>query len=72
MNQEKITITITDETGTSTTLNVSEDENFDLDVSITFNKKGKDSVLNEESLYSQVFARMLSSFGDLKDVKDGD
>ena len=72
MNQEKITITITDETGTSTTLNVSEDENFDWDVSITFNKKGKDSVLNEESLYSQVFARMLSSFGDLKDVKDGD
>lgn len=72
MNQEKITITITDETGASTTLNVSEDENFDLDVSITFNKKGKDSVLNEESLYSQVFARMLSSFGDLKDVKDGD
>jgi len=72
MNQEKITITITDETGASTTLNVSEDENFDLDVSITFNKKGKDSALNEESLYSQVFARMLSSFGDLKDVKDGD
>jgi hypothetical protein len=72
MNQEKITITITDETGASTTLNVSEDENFDLDVDITFNKKGKDSVFNEESLYSQVFARMLSSFGDLKDVKDGD
>jgi hypothetical protein len=69
MDQEKVIITITDETGASTTLNVSEDENFDLDVDITFNEKGKDSVFNEESLYSQVFARMLSSFGDLKDIE---
>jgi hypothetical protein len=72
MEQEKVTITITDDTGASTIINVSEDENFDLAVNITFNEKGKDSVLNEKSLYSQVFARMLSSFGDLKDIKDGD